>query len=127
MTKTPKTGFDRYFDDQMDDPKIRDAYAVARAEIDSTDQLMRTLDELRQSMGLSKAAMARKAGMLPPMVRKLLTPSRRSNPTLLTVLRLINAVGYRIELVKQSEAPPKRTSKTGPQRLATTEAEAVTD
>jgi hypothetical protein len=33
MAKTPKTGFDLYFDSQMDDPKIRAAYKVARAAL----------------------------------------------------------------------------------------------
>jgi len=104
-----KTGFDRYFEQRMKDPGFADAYERERAVIDSTDELIRVLDARRASLGLTKASIARAAGMLPALVRRLLT-SGASNPTLETVLRVVHAVGFRLELVEESAPLPPRTT-----------------
>jgi DNA-binding phage protein len=107
----PKTGFDRYFEKQMEDPAFADEYAKARAEIDQTDRLMRALDAAREKKGWSKADLAREADMTPEAIRRLFT-ARSMNPTLLTVTRIATALGYRVELVseRRSTGPGNRRS-----------------
>jgi ribosome-binding protein aMBF1 (putative translation factor) len=68
-----KTGFDRFFDEQMKDRKFAGAYGEARAEIDATDKLVRALDQARVLSGISKAELARKIGAKPEILRRLFT------------------------------------------------------
>jgi len=93
-----KTAFDKYFDNRMKDPAFASAYAEARAVIDSTDSLIRALDDARLLVGVSKAELARQIAARPEIVRRLFTATD-SNPTLATVLKLAEALGFHLELV----------------------------
>ena len=98
MSRKKKTAFDRYFDRRMNDPVFASAYAETRAVIDSTDALIRTLEEARLLVGVSKADLARQIEARPEIVRRLFT-AKDSNPTLVTVLKLVEALGFHLELV----------------------------
>ncbi len=98
-----KTAFDRYLDSRMKDPSFAAAYADARAVIDSTDALIRALDRARLLVGVSKADLARRVAARPEIVRRLFTASG-SNPTLATVLKLAEALGFHLELVPNRPA-----------------------
>ena len=100
-----KTAFDRYFDARMKDPAFASSYAEARAVIDSTDALIRALDKARLLLGVSKAELARQIAARPEIVRRLFTADD-PNPTLSTVLRLAEALGFHLELVPNR--PPSR-------------------
>lgn len=100
-----KTGFDRYVQARMRDGDFASAYHEARSEIDAIDRLMRQLDQARARAHLSKADLARRASTPKESVRRLLT--KRSNPTLQTVVRLARAVGLQVELT-QAQARPSR-------------------
>ena len=93
-----KTAFDAYFDRRMAEPEFSGAYTQARAVIDSTDALVRALDEARLLGGMSQAELARLIEARPEVVRRLFT-GPTSNPTLETVLRLASALGFHLELV----------------------------
>lgn len=93
-----KTAFDKYFDRRMKDAAFASAYANARTVIDSTDALVRALDEARLLVGVSKADLARQIETRPEIVRRLFT-ANDANPTLATVLKLADALGFRLELV----------------------------
>ncbi len=93
-----KTAFDKYFDDRMRDPAFASAYTEARSVIDSTDALIRALDQARLLVGVSKADLARRIEARPEVVRRLFTAGD-SNPTLATILRLAEALGFHLELV----------------------------
>ena len=101
-----KTAVDRYFDERMQDPEFAAAYEAERAIVDSTDALVRLLDEARVLQGVSKADLARRIEARSEIVRRLFTASD-SNPTLGTVLKLVNALGFHLELVpnRDSAAP----------------------
>ena len=101
-----KTAVDRYFDARMKNPEFAAAYRDERAIIDSTDTLIRLLDEARALDGVSKADLARKMEARPEIVRRLFT-AKDSNPTLVTILKLVAALGFRLELVpnRDSAAP----------------------
>jgi DNA-binding phage protein len=110
---TTKTGFGRFLDEKLRDPSFRKDYEAARAEIDATDTLIRALEGARAGQGLTKAELARRISVKPEIVRRLLT-NQDSNPTIGTVLKLVKALDYHIELVPNrvrkapSIAPPSR-------------------
>lgn len=93
-----KTAFDKYFEGRMKDPAFASAYNEARSVIGSTDALIRALDQARLLVGVSKADLARKIEARPEVVRRLFTAAD-SNPTLATVLKLADALGFHLELV----------------------------
>ena len=96
------TSFDRYVDHRMRDASFASAYLEARRVVDSTDALVRALDEARLLAGVSKADLARRIESRPEIVRRLFT-APGSNPTLATVLKLAEALGFELQLV------PKRS------------------
>lgn len=99
-----KTAFDRYFEKRMKAPDFASSYTQARAVIDSTDALIRILDQARLLVGISKADLARQIEARPEIVRRLFT-AKGSNPTLATILKLVDALGFHLELV-----PNRRSS-----------------
>jgi DNA-binding phage protein len=118
MPRRQKTGFDKFFDEQMKSPSFRKGYIEARAEIDSVDRAIRALDEVRVDLGITKAELARRISAEPAVLRRLFT-AEAPNPTLATVVRLADALGYRLELVRGSEAGGRRAaSREGARRAA---------
>jgi ribosome-binding protein aMBF1 (putative translation factor) len=103
-----KTGFDKFFDEQMRKPSLARGYKKARAEIDVVDQLVRTLDAARIKTGMSKAELARLISAKPEIVRRLFTS--KANPTLETVTKIAAALGYRLELVKGRKSHGSRAA-----------------
>jgi ribosome-binding protein aMBF1 (putative translation factor) len=111
MARRPKTGFDKFFDEQMASPSFAKAYGEGRAQIDAVDQLVRCLDQARLELGMSKAELARAISAKPEIVRRLFT-TESPNPTLGTVVRLANALGYTLELVRGPAPRARRQKKT---------------
>lgn len=72
-------------------------------EVDSVDRLMRVLDEIRGVLGLSKAELARRVDTHPAAVRRMLSVEA-PNPTFATVVKLVDAVGLKLQLVPK-DAP----------------------
>src|SRR4051794_24428022 len=103
-----KTGFDKFFDEQMKSPSFARNYAEARAEVEAIDNMLRALDVAREKSGLTKAELAAAIDARPEVVRRLFT-TKSPNPTLSTIIRLAAAVGYRIELVR--DAKPKKAPR----------------
>lgn len=93
-----KTGFDQYFDKRMAEAEFAAGYKTARAEIDTLDSLIRTLDEVRVTENVSKAELARRIGSKPEIIRRLFTADK-ANPTVETVLKIATALGYELQLV----------------------------
>ena len=83
----------------MQAPRFASAYKAERARIDSTDALVRALDEARAFGALTKADVARQVAARPEIVRRLFS-AKRANPTLATVLKLASALGFHLELVR---------------------------
>src|SRR5258708_39267607 len=80
-------GARRYSEARAASPEYREALEVARARITAVDRLVRALDERRKGLGLSKAELARQAGVRPGGGRPLLGPGP-ANPTLPPVISL---------------------------------------
>ncbi len=98
-----KAAFDRYLAKRMREPAFASAYRTERARIDSTDALVRALDQCRALGGLTKAELARQIAARPEIVRRLFS-TRRANPTLSTVLKLATALGFHLELVRNERS-----------------------
>jgi DNA-binding phage protein len=111
MPRRVKTGFDKFFDEQMKEPGFASGYAQAREEIDAIDQIIRALDEARVEIGLDKAELARSISAKPEIVRRLFT-AKAPNPTLGTIVKIAGALGYRLELVPVRKAG-QREEKEG--------------
>lgn len=108
-----RTGAERYFEKQRENPEYERAYQEAAASIRAIDELVRSIDRIREERGLSKAELARAAGLPPEAVRRLFT-MRSPNPTATTLFALARALD--LDLVAEPRTKPaghlgKATSK----------------
>lgn len=113
-----RTSFDDFFDEQMADPARAELYHQARAEIDTYDKLMRAMNALRESRGLSKTKLADLSGLPKQSVRKVLT-DRKANPTYATMSKMLSTMGFALQLVELKRRPsarPTPASKRAPAR-----------
>lgn len=94
------TGADRYFERRAAEPGFADAYDAARRKIDQIDRLVRALDDRRETLGMSKAELARRADLTPEVVRRLFSADS-PNPTIGTLTALADSLG--LELVPQKQ------------------------
>ena len=102
---TGLTGAERYFEARAaKSPEYREALEAARARIGAIDSVVRALDQRRRDLGLSKAELARQAGMRPEVVRRILGTGP-ANPTLSTVISLARAMSMDVMI----SAPADRT------------------
>ena len=109
MSQTTPSRFEQIRERRMQSPEFRDRYHRTRRSIATVQEVIELIDAQRREAGLSKAALARRAGINPAALRRLLT-SRSSNPTLQTVVEVLNALGMRMrveaEPVSSAEAKP---------------------
>lgn len=102
-----KTEFDRDFDGWIQDPQFAEGYALERSRIDAIDKIVRALDAARQDRGMSKADVARAAGLPAQSVRRFFTQSPQ-NPTLSVTVAIASAVGQ--PLMPADPAPRPATA-----------------
>lgn len=98
MAKRPKTSFDNFVDEQMRSSSFANTYVNARAEIDAVDRIVRVIDKVRRNHNMTKAALARAAGMRPEILRRLFTATD-PNPTLETIVRVMAVLGQTLTVV----------------------------
>lgn len=90
----------------LDTPELQADYEQTKRSLVLTRQLLMQLDALRESAGLGKGELARRAGLDPSSVRRLFS-AESSNPTLRTLLEVVAALDVEIELkLKQPSTPP---------------------
>lgn len=93
-----QTGAEQYFEARAaSSPEYRQALEAARSRIAAIDGVVRALEERRKLLGLSKAELARQAGMRPEVVRRLLGAGP-ANPTLATVISLASAMSLDVTI-----------------------------
>jgi DNA-binding phage protein len=95
MATRRKTTFDRYVAKRLKAPGFASAHRQAKAEIAATDAIVRRLDQERERAQMSKAELARRAGMPEETVRKLFTADG-VNPELNTINRLAAPLGLQL-------------------------------
>ncbi len=81
----------------VDTPKLQEQYERHKHTIVLTRHLLMQIDAERERIGISKAELARRMGTTPSTIRRLFS-SKSGNPTLRTVLDLLDALGVEIEL-----------------------------
>ena len=106
-----QTSFDRYLKTRLRDAEFKRQYKAARKTIDMVDALIRSLDEARESKGLTKADLAQLMDVKPEIVRRLLG-TKHVNPTLETVEKMANALGYRLALLPTQKRSGRAAQKT---------------
>ena len=90
-----RTGAERYIAAEKRDPAFRKAHADAARRIRQVDELVRTLDDARERRGMTKAELARQAGMAPEVVRRLFTADG-VNPTAATLIALADVLDVEV-------------------------------
>ncbi|MBW4079419.1 MAG: helix-turn-helix transcriptional regulator [Acidobacteria bacterium] len=95
-----KTGGECYFESRAKTAEYRDAYDRARSSIDEVDRIVGAIENRRISLGMSKAELARRVGIAPESVRRLLS-AELANPTLSTVVSLAKVLDLHIVAVKR--------------------------
>lgn len=110
LMKSAPTGAERYLARRLEDPEYREAYREARNRIDQIDSVIRAFDARREELHLTKAELARRAGVKPEAIRRLLL-AEKPNPTLSTLVALAGALDLEIRPVaRDPKRPPKARS-----------------
>lgn len=97
-----RTGAERYLARRLEDPEYRQAYEDARERIDQVDAVIHALDARRRELDLTKAELARRAGVKPEAIRRLFS-AERPNPTLATLVALAGALD--LDIVPTARRP----------------------
>lgn len=113
-----RTGAERYLARRLEDPGYRKAYEQAKERIGQIDGVIRALDERRAELNLTKADLARRAGVKPEAIRRLFS-AEKPNPTLNTLVAVAGAL--ELELRPEPRRPRggttrARTDASGTQR-----------
>ena len=105
-----RSGAERYFEKQRENPEYERAYREAAANVRAIDELVRSIDVRREERGLSKAELARQAGLPPEAVRRLFT-MRSPNPTATTLVALARALELDLVAEPRVKSPRKPARK----------------
>ncbi len=111
MAQRP-TRAERYIAKQKQVPAFRRAHTDATRRIRQVDDLVRALDEAREEQGMTKAELARRAGVAPEAVRRMFSASG-VNPTATTLVALADALGLEVVARRRTLALRSRTDSPG--------------
>lgn len=111
-----RTGAERYLARRLEDPEYRRAYEDSRARIAQIDSVISTLDARREELQLTKAELARRAGVKPEAIRRLFS-AEHPNPTLSTLVALAGALDLDLRPTPRTEsATEARSAASGTRR-----------
>lgn len=102
MTRETRPSLQAAIDDLLKDETIRQEVEAEASALIAASDLLTELDRLRDQQGLTKAELARKAGLQPSNVRKMLSLGT-GRVELVTYLRLIRALGLELSISSQAE------------------------
>ena len=92
MSRPTRSGAERYLAQRAESKEFAGHYDEARRHIDQIDDLVHALDERRNTLGLSKAELARRAGIAPEVIRRLFS-ANSPNPTIATLTAIADSLG----------------------------------
>lgn len=102
-----RTGAERYLVRRLEDPEYRQAYEEARERIGQIDLVLGAFDARREELHLTKAELARRAGVKPEAIRRLFS-AEKPNPTLTTLVALAGALDLEILPTPRRDASTTR-------------------
>lgn len=105
----PRTGAERYLAHRLEDPEYRSAYEDAQARIAQIDSVISALDARREELQLTKAELARRAGVKPEAIRRLFS-AEHPNPTLSTLIALTGALDLDLRPTPRADPASERRS-----------------
>lgn len=97
MERTSSGRWEQLREQLVNTPELQQQYERTKHSILLSRQLLLQIDAARERAGLSKAELARRIGTSPSVVRRLFS-SGSSNPTLQTMLDILDALGFQFEL-----------------------------
>ena len=100
MKRQTRTGAERYFAERAKSLEFGKASDEAGRRIDQIDRLVRTLDDRRDELGLSKAELARRADIAPEAVRRPFGADA-PNPTIATLTAIADSLDLELVLRKR--------------------------
>jgi DNA-binding XRE family transcriptional regulator len=111
MAKTLDTSYyEKRRQGWLADEGTRAEYERARSEIEQIDAVIRSLDELREHAGMSKAELARRVGRNPASIRRLFT-AEQARPELPLIISIANALDASVEVKPRSRRSAGRQRK----------------
>jgi DNA-binding XRE family transcriptional regulator len=111
MAKTFGTSYyDKRRQEWLAGEDTRAEYERARQEIEQIDAVIRSLDELRKDVGISKAELARRVGRNPASIRRLFT-AEQARPELPLIISIANALDASVEIKPRSGKPNGKQRK----------------
>lgn len=111
----PRTGAERYLTRRLEDAEYRTVYEKAKERIDQIDGVIRALDERRTELNLTKADLARRAGVKPEAIRRLFS-AEKPNPTLSTLIALASALDLELRPEPRTSTTRARSAASGIRR-----------
>jgi len=99
-----RTGAENYLAERLEDSAYRYAYEEARVRIAQIDSVISALDNRREELRLTKAELARRAGVKPESIRRLFS-AEHPNPTLSTLVALAGALDLELRPTPRDDEP----------------------
>ncbi len=118
--RTPVTGqaFDQFLDGQLADPAFKAGFEKKLAKVKSIAEVLRLVEQARERDGIPKAEIARRMRRRPEAISRLLA-GQGSNPTLDTLIDLIDAIGLELD-IQIKRQPRRRESDYSPLKIRST-------
>ncbi len=117
---TPHTGqaFDEFLEGQLADPSFRAGFEKKLAKVKSIAEVLQLIEAVRERENIPKAELARRMERKPEAISRLLR-GEGSNPTLDTLIDLVDAIGLELD-IRIRRQPVKRNGDYSPLKIHTT-------
>jgi DNA-binding phage protein len=118
-TKTPLAGqaFDEFLDGQLADPAFKAGFEKKLAKVKGIAEMLQVIELVRERQNLPKAEIARRMNRKPEAISRLLR-GEGANPTLDTLIDLIDAIGLELD-IRIKRQPAKRNGDYSPLKIHT--------
>lgn len=117
---TTHTGqaFDEFLEGQLADPSFRAGFEKKLAKVKSIAEVLQLIEAVRERENIPKAELARRMERKPEAISRLLR-GEGSNPTLDTLIDLVDAIGLELD-IRIRRQPVKRNGDYSPLKIHTT-------